>query len=95
MSAPPEGAVHLWFGLTYSNYQVLPRTLLQSMPLEWQERFVGCLEELQAAFWHVEQADQFWVRAKDGSGRFITDPVPHYNRGRTFVQPRLAKAGAE
>jgi hypothetical protein len=89
VTSAPDGAVHLWFGLTYANYQVLPRTLLQSMPLEWQDRFVACLEELQEAFWHVDQADAFMVRAKDINGRFIADPVPHYSRGRTFVSPRV------
>lgn len=84
-----EGAIHLWFGLTYANYLVLPRTLLQSMPLAWQERFVGCLGELEAAFGHVDQANQYMVRAKDTNGRFIADPVPHYNRGRTYVAPEL------
>lgn len=84
-----EGAVHLWFGLTYANYQVLHRTLLQSMPPAWQERFVACLEELQAAFDHLPPAATFMVRAKDASGRFVTDPIPHYNRGRTFVPPRI------
>src|SRR5215471_7276192 len=80
-----EFDVHMWFGLTYANYLVLHRSLLQSMPEEWQHRFVECLREMEQAFWHVEKADDYWVRAKDSSGRFITDPVPHYNRGRTKV----------
>lgn len=85
----PEGDVHTFFGLTYANYLVLPRTLLQSMPEAWQHRFVACLDELQQAFWEVPQADDYWVRAKDRNGRFIPDPVPHYNRGRTFVAPQI------
>jgi len=28
----PPCDIHTWFGLTYANYLVLPRTLLQSMP---------------------------------------------------------------
>jgi hypothetical protein len=56
----PE-AVHGWFGLSYSNYLTLPRTLLQSMPDEWQHRFVACLNELQAAFAHVPQAAGYKV----------------------------------
>lgn len=85
----PFEAVHGWFGLTYANYLVLPRTLLQSMPDEWQGRFVACLEELDAAFAHLDHAD-YAVQARDPlTGRYIADPIPHYNRGREHVEPRL------
>jgi hypothetical protein len=137
----PE-AIHTWFGLTYANYLVFPRTLLQSMPDAWQGRFVALLEELDAAFSHVEQAQAYKVEAgeehevssltdaqleylgiseredpctKDhdhgavpydcNGGIFYDsaeesdmhpghlvllpckDPVPHYNRGRTRIEP--------
>lgn len=53
--------VHAWFGLTYSNYLVLNRTLLEAMPEEWQLDFVQKLEELQEAWRHEEQAEAFKV----------------------------------
>lgn len=145
-----DGPIHTWFGLSYSNYQVLPRTLMQSMPAEWQERMVGCLDEMAAAFAHVPQAEAYEVIAGeehivdemgwdllaeagvtedwyggekppeglseddlhewkvvhevaaptyyDKAGREMSpnervilpaaDPVPHYNRGRTYIEPR-------
>ena len=43
-------AIHGYFGLTYAQYKVLDRTLLQSMPNEWQERFVTLLEEYDHSF---------------------------------------------
>lgn len=138
-------AIHGFFGLSYSNYLVLPRTLLQSMPGDWQVGFVGLLHELNAAFRAVEVPDAYKVEpaverevgdlsddelrraaitrtdnpdyndedlasneqpyfyyAADGQalGSYETvlvptanDPVPHYNRGRTRIQPDLA-AGA-
>jgi hypothetical protein len=55
--------IHTWFSLTYSNYLVLPRTLLQSMPLEWQHRFVAQLHELDAALGHHPQASVYEVTA--------------------------------
>lgn len=131
--ARTDGPVHTWFGLTYSNYLVLPRALMQSMPVDWQERIVGCLEELDAAFDHVERAPGYEVHAcrwlapvdmddramllagvtcddagesdrpayydRDGNeldpeiGRVpvrCAEPVPHYNRGRTFIEPGAA-----
>ena len=90
--AEGQDAVHEWFGLTYSNYLVLHRSLLQSMPGEWQARFVVCLRELEAAFAHVEQASEFRVHAVNSRGRYVADPVPHYNRGRTCVEPVLLSA---
>lgn len=132
--------VHTYFGLSYANYLVLPRTLLQSMPQEWQARFVTLVDELHDAFEHVKQAPTYQVLAGetmplnemsdaqlkaagiDSSSRVVegsdeddpdsetvyhrrfdgaeltgedygfvpgVDPVPHYNRGRTRVEPRL------
>ncbi|MGW4759563.1 hypothetical protein [Streptomyces chartreusis] len=145
-----DGPIHTWFSLSYCNYAVLPRTLLQSMPVEFQERMVACLTELQAAFEHVPQAEVYdvkaatehivnemseaelaqagivadWYRGEapptacspddlakweaehedpegptysrdgeelDGHERVLlpaADPVPHYNRGRAYIQPQ-------
>lgn len=139
----PE-AIHGWFSLTYSNYLVLPRTLMQSMPDRWQNRMVALLEEIRAAYAHIEQADSYHVQAgrwaypsdlseeelrdlgftrpdaPDGADEdadladvwygpdgeehdghtasiFVAgrDPVPHYNRGRTRIEPRLEAPNAE
>lgn len=149
--AVTDGPVHTWFSLAYTNYQVMPRTLMQSMPIEWQERMVACLEELREAYQHIPQAEVYSVQAatehivremteselkqagieadwyggevftkavttqeefdawrakyetdaptyyRDGCEldpheRVLlpaSDPVPHYSRGRTFIEPRL------
>lgn len=146
----PE-AIHLHFGLSYGNYLVLPRTLLQSMPDAWQARFVALVDEMAEAFRHVPQADAYKVEAAeehtvsemnqaqlkaagviqdwyageqppegisgedlaewqnqheqlspdyyDADGNeldehsrvllAVSDPVPHYNRGRARIEPRL------
>jgi hypothetical protein len=125
---PVMDHVHTWFGLSYSNYAVLPRTLLQSMPDEWQARFVELMDEFADAFAHVPQADGYqitagiWQYVEDCTDQQLTlagvtqgeedpdffysktgeeltytswvfvpgaDPVPHYNRGRTYIPPRL------
>lgn len=57
-----SGPVHGWFELSYSNYQVLPRVLMQSMPVEWQDRMVACLQEMRDAFRHVEQPEGYEVK---------------------------------
>lgn len=135
MTRPESDRVHTWFGLSYSNYQVLHRTLMQSMPDGWQDRMVGCLEELRDAYRHVAQAPGYEVSAVDwkyanelsdvemrltgvtydpdregaydsgyrdrdddelGSVDRVAvpahEPVPHYNRGRAYVEPRFGDA---
>ncbi|WP_399559506.1 hypothetical protein OIA45_48770 (plasmid) [Streptomyces chartreusis] len=129
-------AIHLHFSLSYSTHMVLPRTLLQSMPDEWQARFVALVDEFHEAFRHVPQPEGYKVQAAKeyiveemtsdqlyaagievenddtdyGPGPETTyhstedgrevdrhervmlpvpDPLPHYNRGRTRVEPRL------
>lgn len=155
---PTAGPIHEWFGLSYTNYVVLNRTFLQSMPTEFQQRIVSCFEELSEAFAHVPQPDRYQVQAAtehivgemteaqlaeafieadwyggetppkeltdaelaewraqyeqdrpdyyrigdgeelDPNSRVLLpapDPVPHYDRGRTYIEPRLPKPTAE
>lgn len=134
-----DGPIHQWFSLSYSNYLVLHRTMMQSMPVSWQERAVALFEELDAAFPDLERPDSYiveaatecqysdlssadmaelgishydgesardlvgvsvdddvWVDRKGEEHRSTDrvlvpllggDPVPHYNRGRTFIEP--------
>ena len=81
---PEPEAIHASFGLTYANYLVLARSKLQSMPDEWQARFVAMLADLHAAF-DVEEPYGYRVQAVDAGGRFVRDPIPHYDRGRTRI----------
>lgn len=126
MSGPD--AVHAHAGLSYANYLVVPRTLLQSMPDPWQNRFVACLDELADAFRHVDQAAAYdvtpgtpravceldaremrWLNITEEDGVYYDaagdeladyatvvvpadDPVPHYDRGRARIAPRIDPA---
>jgi hypothetical protein len=91
-SAPPDPEsdepIHEHFGLSYANYLMLHRTLLQSMPLSWQRKFVALLGELAEAYAHLDDPVAFRVQPVDAGGRYARDPVPHYDRGRAFVPPR-------
>lgn len=40
-----DDPIHGWFGLTYANYFVAPRMMLQAMPIEWQEKFIALMNE--------------------------------------------------
>ncbi|MFI8872419.1 hypothetical protein [Streptomyces sp. NPDC055243] len=63
MTNPTDGPIHAYFELTYADHLVKNRTLLQSMPTEWQERFVALLEQLDAAFEHVTKPEGYRVTA--------------------------------
>jgi hypothetical protein len=53
--------IHAMFGLSYANYLVLHRSMLQSMPETWQKRFVQCMQELNEAFDGIERPDAYQV----------------------------------
>lgn len=79
-------AIHTWFNLTYANYLVLPRSVLQSMPDEWQTSFVALLEEMEEVYGGLAWPE-YAVTVRGPGGRFAADPIPPYNRGRTRVAP--------
>ena len=89
----PEGCVgscdpiHHFFNLTYASYLVLPRSILQSMPDEWQRRFVMMLDEIEARFGNFPEVGTYDVRLKDEKGRSMTDPLADYERGRRRIEP--------
>ena len=79
-------AVTHFFSLSYANYYVLNRTVLEQMPGPWQEQFVGMLHDMQEA---AERGGQtlhgcFRVQPVTEDGKYARDPIPHYRRA-----PRL------
>ena len=85
MEMTEERNIHVWFELSYSNYLVLARSLLQSMPDNWQIKFVKLLEELDESFdLPPEYTGNYWVRMRDGN-KFVADPFRDYQRGRRVI----------
>lgn len=56
-------AVDCLFGLSYADYFVAPRTVLQSMPPVWQQAFARLVEEYERAAHAVPIPTTFYVRA--------------------------------
>lgn len=73
-----DGPVHAWFELSYAHYLTVPRSILQSMPREWQDRFATCLQELDDALPWRPREGRYWVRLKDARGRYVHDPFDAY-----------------
>ena len=58
--------IHAWFGLSYNPYLVVPRALLQSMPIEWQRKLVDLLGELEQAPQSSAWLEaHYWVQRTD------------------------------
>lgn len=78
--------IHEWFELTYSAYLVLPRSVLQSMPAQWQTRFVELLMQLDAAADGLEgMPASYRVTPLGEAGRRVDDPYRDYERGRRRI----------
>ena len=75
--------IHDYFELTYSSYLVLPRSVLQSMPIPWQRALVALLREAEDVCdrYDVPKVPTYQVRARDAQGRFVQDPLASYERG--------------
>ncbi|MCU1123570.1 hypothetical protein ABK045_20395 [Stenotrophomonas pavanii] len=71
-----HGPVWSAFGLTRSAYLVVPRRTLQSMPMEWQQRFVALMDEAHALL-PADAFPSYTVQRQD-RGRFTTDPLRDY-----------------
>lgn len=56
-----ESPIHKFFGLSYANYFVCPRSVLQSMPVEWQKRFLSIMEELDESIDWVKDDREYHV----------------------------------
>jgi hypothetical protein len=81
--------IHTFFGLSYANYMVLPRLILQSMPEEWQEKFVSMLNEMFEAFGtDFEPKGGYRVQALDENKRYYSDPYSDYRRGRRRLKAK-------
>lgn len=71
-----DGPIWKAFGLGRAAYLVVPRRTLQSMPLDWQERFVALMDEAQEQL-PAEAFPEYSVQRKEG-GRFVADPLRNY-----------------
>jgi hypothetical protein len=84
-------ALHAWFELSYAHYLTIPRSILQSMPIEWQERFAACLRELDAALPWRPTEGRYWVKLKDDRGRYVCDPFDDYRHVGAYSAEDVAR----
>lgn len=89
-------AVHNYFSLSYAQYLTLPRSVLQSMPKEWQDKFIELMEQLDDTGWRkrlllgTSYKVELRKEAEGKRGGFkwgpkVLDPFQDYQRGRRDV----------
>lgn len=78
------------FGLSHAAYHVVPRRTLQSMPVEWQARFVALMGEARQVL-PDEAFPEYQVIRIEG-GKYGSDPNRRYRHAAPFP---LRTAGAE
>lgn len=67
---------HKWFGLSYSAYLVLPRSLLEALPTDLQQRMVDLIDEASE---HITPYDgNYTVQLRGEDGRITKDPLADY-----------------
>lgn len=81
--------IYHWFGLSYANYLVLPRSILQSAPANLQKKIVECLEELDQVFDFSQYNLEYEVKQRDNKGRYKEDPLSDYERGRRVIPHKI------
>lgn len=75
---PLADDVSTWFELSYAQYLTIPRSVLEAMPMEWQNRFTKCLYELDNSIDWRPKKGRYWVQLKDDKGRYYHDPLMNY-----------------
>lgn len=84
MNAYSAGPIWESFGLGRAAYFVVPRRTLQSMPLDWQQKFVALMDEAHATL-PSDAFPEYSVQRKDG-GRFVADPLRDYRHTGPIAQ---------
>jgi len=80
-----DGPIHNFFGLSYASYFVVPRVVLQSMPHDWQERFVALLHECGDKLGHHYGDNDYRVHMRK-DGLWAKDDLADYQRGRRRLE---------
>lgn len=62
----------------YSSYLVLPRSILEALPLDLQNRMVALLDEARDLLDTDQIRDSYAVQLRGDDGKFIKDPFANY-----------------
>lgn len=77
-----DAPIHEWFGLSHSNYFVLPRLAIQDLPHDWQRRFIALMDE--ASNEHGMKTPNYHV-LRTGRQTWVTKYDPDDDSSRDYV----------
>lgn len=78
----PPLSIEEWFGLGHAQFLTLPRLVMQSMPLDWQQKMVALLVQVDSTFdWRPKDGSRYWVSMKDQFGQFCKLEYGDYRHG--------------
>ena len=84
-----------FFELSYAQYLTVPRSILEAMPAEWQDKFGDLLHELDATFdWRPDNG-RYWCNLRDAKGRFVSDPLHQYRHPDKDLLDSLRKSTSD
>lgn len=86
-----------FWSISRAEYLTVPRSIIQLMPIEWQNKMARLMEEMNDAInWHPEGENNYWVQLgtqhfedeDDGEGRIISipDPLQEYRHGNGYAE---------
>ena len=68
-----ESPVHEAFGLSHASWFIVPRVVLEAMPIDWQQRFIDLIDQLNEKYdWEPDLIIS--VNFRDANGRFYEIP---------------------
>ena len=70
-----------WFELSYAQFLTVPRLVMESMPIEWQKKMAKLLGKMDDTFDWRPKEGKYWVKLKDGNGRYTHAPLNDYRHG--------------
>ncbi len=78
-----DARLPFWSSTNHTNYLIIQRSLLQSMPLEWQNKLITMLQEMAETFGNKSNGDFKLSRISEGA--YIKDPLADHGRGKRIV----------
>lgn len=77
-----DSPIHEWFELSHAQFLTVPRLVMESMSIEWQEKMARLLDEMDEALDWRPREGRYWVRLRDARGRFSEAPLWDYRHGK-------------
>ncbi|MCK4545397.1 hypothetical protein KAU43_07650 [candidate division WOR-3 bacterium] len=95
-----------FWGMGKAEYLTIPRSIIQLMPIEWQNQLGRLMEVMDLAVdWHPEGENRYWVQLgslhhedeNDEEGTIIEmgDPLQDYRHGNGYAEALFIKKQKE